>query len=184
MGLAPASIAMPECDDATIESGLIGRFVDEKMKVSGMTKSAIVKVSRSNLELQIVESEVHKTENFEYYLLDDPKVNGKSKMKKAFCEPGNVEFCPPIALAFAFTKSEGITIHRSDDNGGDVTYKTKADMEADFKSGALHPGDLKAASTKIMVAVLDKISLGFKADKDVTKSAKALKAFAKKMAKN
>eukprot|EP01083_Nonionella_stella_P150071 477497_1 len=61
MVLAPASIAMPECDDATIESGLIGRFVDEKMEGSGMTKSAIVKVSRSNLELQIVESEVHRT---------------------------------------------------------------------------------------------------------------------------
>jgi len=35
MGLAPASIAMPECDDATIESGLIRRFVDEKMEGSG-----------------------------------------------------------------------------------------------------------------------------------------------------
>lgn len=52
MGLAPASIAMPECDDATIESGLIRRFVDEKMEGSGMTKSAIVEVVRSNLELQ------------------------------------------------------------------------------------------------------------------------------------
>ena len=93
MGLAPASIAMPECDDATIESGLIGRFVDEKMEGGGMTKSEchrIVQVVRSNLESQIVESEVHKTEKFEYYsyLLDDPKANGKSKMKKAFCEPG------------------------------------------------------------------------------------------------
>eukprot|EP01083_Nonionella_stella_P235507 828066_1 len=84
MGLAPASIAMPECDDATIESGLIRRFVDEKMEGSGMTKSAIVEVVRSNLELQIVESEVHKTENFEYYLLDDPKANGKSKMHSMF----------------------------------------------------------------------------------------------------
>ena len=49
-----------------------------------MTKSAIVEVVRSNLELQIVESEVHKTENFEYYLLDDPKANGKSKMHSMF----------------------------------------------------------------------------------------------------
>ena len=42
------------------------------------------------------ESTAHKSESDEYYLLDDPKVHGKSKMKKAFCEPGNVDFCPPI----------------------------------------------------------------------------------------
>ena len=93
--LAPVSITMPEYDDATIEAGLIGRFVTEKMEGSSMTKSAIVKVPWSRLESQIVKSEVHKTENFEYYLSNDPKVNGKSNMRKAFCEPGNANFVLP-----------------------------------------------------------------------------------------
>ena len=60
----------------------------------------------------------------EYYLLDDLKVHGKSKMKKAFCEPGNVGFCPPIevfAYFGGFENGKSITISRSPNNGGDVT---------------------------------------------------------------
>jgi hypothetical protein len=57
--------------------------------------------------------------------LDDPKVHGKSKMKKAFCEPGNVDFCLPIEVFAHFGGLENgktITISQSPDNGGDVTY--------------------------------------------------------------
>ena len=104
------------------------------------------------------------------------------KMKKAFCEPGNIEYCPPIVLAIAFGPPE-IEIKRSPENGGDVIYTKQAEMEADFKSGALHPGDLKATATAIMVGVLDKLAAAIKGDKDATKASKALKAFQKKMSK-
>ena len=110
-------------------------------------------------------------------------------MKKAFCEPGNVGLCPPIAVACALTfgfngGGDGeITVKRSEDNGGDVTYKNRADIESDFANGALHPGDLKAASTLIMVSTLDKLSSGIKSDGDVTNASKALKAYQKKAAK-
>lgn len=117
------------------------------------------------------------------------QVHGKSKMKKAFCEPENVEFCPPIAvvsaLSFGFdgkTKGE-IVIKRSEENGGDVSYSSRADIERDFASGALHPGDLKASSTAVMVATLDKLSSGIKNDGEATKASKALKAYQKKAAK-
>ena len=71
------------------------------------------------------ESTAHKSESDEYYLLDDPKVHGKSKMKKAFCEPGNVDFCPPIEVFAHFGGLENgktITISRSPDNIGDVIH--------------------------------------------------------------
>lgn len=181
MGLEPASIGTLDSDEnAKIESGLIKSFFTEKLE--SLTMPSILAESCPLLELQKVENESHKTDNFEYYLLDDPKVHGKSKMKKAFCEPGNIEFCPPIALAVAFGPSD-ITIKRSPDNGGDITYKSKEEIEADFKSGTLHPGDLKAASTATMVQVLDKISSALKSDSDATKASKALKAFQKKMSK-
>ena len=180
MGLEPASIGTLDSEDAKIESELIKNFFAEKLE--SLTMPSILAKSCPSLELQKVENESHKTENFEYYLLDDPKVHGKSKMKKAFCEPGNIEFCPPIALAVAFGPSE-ITIKRSPDNGGDITYNSKEEIEADFKSGALHPGDLKAASTVTMVQVLEKITSAMKSDSDATKASKALKAFQKKMSK-
>jgi len=110
-------------------------------------------------------------------------------MKKAFCEPGNVHFCPPIALASVFTfdlgfvGSDSVTVKRSEENGGDVEYKTKEEIAKAFSDDSLHPGDLKAASSAIMVEVLEKLTSGIKADDEATKAAKALKALAKKLAK-
>ena len=132
------------------------------------------------------ESTAHKTESDEYYILDDPKVHGKSKMKKAFCEPGNVGFCPPIEVFAYFGGLENgktVTISRSPDNGGDVTYTAKAELLRDFASGSLHPGDLKAAVSNMMVDVLTKLSTVIKDDDAASKGVKALKAFEKKMAK-
>lgn len=112
-------------------------------------------------------------------------------MKKAFCEPKNIGFCPPIAVATAlkFGLAEGSTgellITRSPDNGGDITFTSRSDLEAAFAQGeeVLHPGDLKTAVIPIMVATLDKLSTAIKADGDATKASKALKALAKKLAK-
>lgn len=116
-------------------------------------------------------------------------MHGKSKMKKAFCEPGNTSFCPPITLVstFCFGLAENSTgefvIKRSEENGGDVTYRNRADLEREFGSGALHPGDLKGSATIVLVALLEKLAAGTKNDGDAAKAAKTLKAFAKKMAK-
>lgn len=109
-------------------------------------------------------------------------------MKKAFCEPKNIAFCPPIALAstftFGFSESSGeVIVKRSPDNGGDLLFKNMSDMEASFADESLHPGDLKATTSQIMVGILEKISGGIKADPEATKASKALKAMAKKLAK-
>ena len=177
----------------SVEAHLIQHFYATKLShpalVSILPVPQITHVTEGpKLALQLPrESVAHKTESDEYFLVDDPKVNGKSKMKKAFCEPGNVEFCPPIELLAYFGgldgDGEGVTISRSPENGGDVTYTTKSAVRKDYESGALHPGDLKGATSTIMVQVLTKMSNEIKADKDAAKAVKALKAFEKKMAK-
>jgi len=183
IGVNPTSIAFAANDaGATVSKELIARYYAEKL--SGMTVPTLISKSGPVVRLQPErESDAYKTDNDEYFLLDDPKVNGKSKMKKAFCEPGNTAFCPPIALSLFFSGGE-IVIKRSEENGGDVTYKTLEEIERDFTSGALHPGDLKAFAATTMVATLDKLSTAIKADADTTKASKALKQFQKKMAKS
>lgn len=235
MGLSPSNVALPDTVDSAVERPLIVKFYEEQLP--GLEAPTVSLVSGPVLRLQPErESEAFKTENDEYFLLDDPKVSlfvccvvvafqsgvcgiqcvrvsrltslhvsnitrlivhplsswkvhGKSKMKKAFCEPGNVDFCPPIAvvsaLSFGFDgKTDGqVIVKRSEENGGDVTYTSRADIERDFTSGALHPGDLKASSTVVMVSTLDKLSSGIKQDGDAQKASKALKAYQKKAAK-
>ena len=110
-------------------------------------------------------------------------------MKKAFCEPKNIDFCPPISVASAFAfgleaDSTGeMVITRSPENGGDAVFKSRSELEAAFADESLHPGDLKAFASATMVATLDKLSKAIKADGDSTKAGKTLKAMAKKLAK-
>jgi len=178
LAMSPASIAFSSSVDDVHDSCLIETY----LKSIDFDVPSLSAKNAPTLLLHIRESEAHRTPNDEYYVTDDPKVNGKSKMKKAFCEPGNISFCPPITLASTFSLSQGdtIVVSRSEENGGNVTFASIDEINAAYSSGSLHPGDLKAASALIMVQVLDKLSAGLKG---VTKSVKALKAMEKKMAK-
>ena len=108
-------------------------------------------------------------------------------MKKAFCEPGNVSFCPPIDLAsglcFDLASQSSFTVKRSDANGGDISFQNKDELTKSFADGSLHPGDLKAAASTLLVDLLDKLTSAVKADPDALKSSKGLKALQKKLAK-
>jgi tyrosyl-tRNA synthetase len=184
VSMAPASVSFVADDPfAATESRLIQAYFHE----GGIPLAAPAAIAcpRVVVALQDVEA-IHATENTEYYVLDDAKQHGKAKMKKAFCEPGNLAFCPPIALASFFALQHGpgvVAITRTPENGGDVTYQTTAAIAADFASGALHPGDLKEFAGKTMSDVLQRIADATK-DKDIANSKKALQAFAKKQSKS
>lgn len=192
-GVEPKTVALLEggnnlhADGAAIGSTMITEFFKEKLV--SLVQPKVTTGAGPDMLLQRRELEAHKTDNDEYYLLDDPKVNGKSKMKKAFCEPKNIGYCPPInvASAFAFgleTDSVGeMIISRTPENGGDAVFKNRSELEAAFADESLHPGDLKAFASSTMVATLEKLSAAIKADGDSTKAGKTLKAMAKKLAK-
>ena len=116
--------------------------------------------------------------------------HGKSKLNKSFAEEKNVTFCPPLELARVFCFGGGgvfapapgsLTVTRSDDHGGTVTYDSFEKLRADYQSGALHPGDLKkGAMVAVMVGLLEKLSAAIKGDKAVKQAAACLKAQSKK----
>jgi len=192
-GVEPISVALLDngnnlhSDAASIESKMITEFFKEKLGI--LIQPKVSSGTGPNILLQKRELEAHKTDNDEYYLLDDPKVNGKSKMKKAFCEPKNINFCPPISIAstFAFDletdSASEMTISRTLENGGDLVFKTRSDLESAFAGDSLHPGDLKAFAASLMVDTLDKLSKAIKSNSEATKASKTLKATQKKLAK-
>ena len=186
-GVAPATVAMNSSSssgDAALEAELITDFFTAKLP--GVTVPSFSTVAAPSLRLlPEPATEAEKTPNDEYFLLDDPKVHGKSKLKKAFCEPGNVTFCPPIDLAdvFVLRRGDALTCQRKPENGGDKTYATADELRADYASQALHPGDLKAAVTPVVVGVLDQLAQALKADKDIQQAVKTFKNYQKKAAK-
>eukprot|EP00978_Attheya_sp_CCMP212_P027541 scaffold92271_cov47-Attheya_sp.AAC.1 len=73
MGLEPSSISFLGRDrGGLLESKLVERFFDETL--SSMTKPKTIQIDSPSLSLQKEkESAAHKTENDEFFLLDDPK---------------------------------------------------------------------------------------------------------------
>ncbi|CAF5146498.1 unnamed protein product, partial [Rotaria sp. Silwood1] len=79
-------------------------------------------------------------------LLDTPE-QIKKKLKKAFCEPGNIEnngvlaFCKSVI--FPLLKDESLVLPRSAEYGGPMTFSNYAQLEEGFLKQEVHPGDLK-----------------------------------------
>lgn len=98
-------------------------------------------------------------------LLDSP-ADVKKKLKKAFCEPGNVEnngilsFVKHVLFPL-FKKEEHFVIPRNADHGGDLVYETYESVEKDFASEVLHPGDLKAGVEVYINKLLEPIRKTF-----------------------
>jgi len=180
MALNTATIGFLNGPDGRSEMNLINRYFEHKIPMLLAPKVSLIE--ETSLQLQERTLDVHKTDNDEYFLLDDAKVHGKSKMKKAFCEPGNTSFCPPLVFLTAFGPSE-VSIERSTENGGNVTYHSHTQMEEDFQNGHLHPGDLKTVASSIMFSTLESLTKALKDDTEVMQALKALKAYAKKKSK-
>ncbi|KAJ3033832.1 hypothetical protein HDV00_005797 [Rhizophlyctis rosea] len=113
-------------------------------------------------------------------LLDDAKTV-TNKLKKAFCEEGNIEDNPILA----FLKAVIFPVHSlSNDNyefivkrpqkyGGNIVFKSYAELEEAFKEKKLHPGDLKAGAADALNGLLEPIRQTFKASPELQKLTKA-----------
>merc|ERR1739848_258807 len=94
-------------------------------------------------------------------LLDSPG-DIKKKLKKAFCEPGNItdngvlSFCKYVVFPVAL-KGEKFTINRPEQHGGDVSFDDFDSLEQSFAKEDIHPGDLKGAVEKYLNRLLEPV---------------------------
>lgn len=98
-------------------------------------------------------------------LLDSP-ANVKKKLKRAFCEPGNIENNGILSFAKhvlfpLFKPEENFIVSRKPENGGDVKFKKFEDLENAFAKEEVHPADLKAATEIYINKLLEPIRKKF-----------------------
>ncbi|KPI83936.1 tyrosyl-tRNA synthetase putative (TyrS) [Leptomonas seymouri] len=83
--------------------------------------------------------------------LDDNDMDIRRKVKKAYSAP-NESANPVIAVAQHLLTHLGcLSIERGEANGGNLTYEKPDALAADCGSGALHPADLKASVSKVLL---------------------------------
>jgi len=84
--------------------------------------------------------------------MEDTAKDVERKIKKGYCPEKIVENNPIIDYAryiiLPAFDNEFPVIIKTDTGSEEKVYKSYEELETDFKSGALHPGDLKPAVTK------------------------------------
>ncbi|XP_069478556.1 tyrosine--tRNA ligase, cytoplasmic [Ambystoma mexicanum] len=89
----------------------------------------------------------------------DGKDDVKKKLKKAFCEPGNVENNGVLSFIkhVLFPLKAEFVVLRDEKWGGNKTYTDYAELEKDFAEQVVHPGDLKSSIEVALNKLLDPI---------------------------
>ena len=74
-------------------------------------------------------------------------------IEDAYCPQGEVEDNPIVQICklFIFGADRDLEVNRKEEHGGDLHYKKFEEMADDFKSGELHPLDLKEAVAEEVV---------------------------------
>lgn len=89
----------------------------------------------------------------------------QSKISKAWCEAANTDQNPLLEISrnIIFHEFDSMDIERPDKFGGDISYGSYEELEADFGQKKLHPGDLKGAVSRYLVKIVapirDSVSL-------------------------
>uniref|UniRef100_A0A8C7GWS4 Tyrosine--tRNA ligase n=1 Tax=Oncorhynchus kisutch TaxID=8019 RepID=A0A8C7GWS4_ONCKI len=93
----------------------------------------------------------------------DRKEDVKKKLKKAFCEPGNIENNGVLSFVkhVLFPLVGEFSIKRDPKFGGDKTYTDFEEVEKEFGEELIHPGDLKAGVELALNKLLDPIRKKF-----------------------
>jgi len=89
----------------------------------------------------------------------------RRKIRKAFCPP-DVEFNPVLDWleSLIFNNDLVLEVNRTAENGGNVSYHTFEDVKNAYASGALHPGDLKNATSEALIKLLAPVREAFEND--------------------
>ena len=92
-----------------------------------------------------------------YISVRDPPDVVEKKIRKAYCPAGVVEDNPVVDIAkyHIFPRFGVLRVERDEKFGGDVEYQSFEAMVEDFKSGSLHPLDLKMAVAKYLNKLLE-----------------------------
>jgi len=92
-------------------------------------------------------------------LNDSPEVVVE-KIEAAYCpagereENGVLEYLEYLVFPILDERGEEFVVERPEEYGGNLTYGTYDDLEADFLSGELHPADLKPAAGEAISEVI------------------------------
>ncbi len=150
---------------------MLARDVAEKLKwkkvvaihtplIPSLVGTGRMDVSRLSRDEYYVEIKMSKSRPESAIFITDTNEEIRSKIRKAYCPPRQVEGNPVLAIAkyIIFRESEvEFRIDRPNKYGGPITYWRYEDLERDYVEGKLHPLDLKNAVSNYLIRIVEPI---------------------------
>jgi tyrosyl-tRNA synthetase len=104
----------------------------------------------------VIATKMSKSKPENTILLHDSPELIEEKLRRAYCPPKIAEGNPVIEYyrLLAFPTNKTITLHRNQKYGGDLNFSTYKELEEAYKTGEIHPQDLKANMARILAEIL------------------------------
>ena len=104
----------------------------------------------------VIAAKMSKSKPENTILLHDSPEQIEEKLRKAYCPPKIVEGNPVIEYyrLLAFPTNKMVTLDRDQKYGGDMKFSTYKELEEEYKTGKIHPQDLKANMARILADIL------------------------------
>ncbi|CAI0433546.1 unnamed protein product [Linum tenue] len=169
--LTAAQILYPcmQCADIFFLKADICQLGTDQRKVNMLAREYCDDIKRKNKPiilshhmlpgLQEGQEKMSKSDPSSAIYMEDSEGEVNVKIKKAFCPPKVVENNPCLEYIkyIVLPWFNEFKVERAPQNGGDKTFTTIEDLEADYASGALHPGDLKPSLSKALNKILQPV---------------------------
>ena len=130
----------------------------------GLRKPPMWPVPEDRMRDAYAEMKMSKSDPQSAVFVHDSPDDIRAKVRRAFCPPGTADFNPVLdwidKLGFGVMGGP-FTVHRSAENGGDVSYRAYGEVRDAYVSGALHPMDAKAALADHLVELLAPVRAHF-----------------------
>ena len=185
-GGAATSVAHPPEQAALHALALEYLSTDEAVAEAKLQPPVLVPVAQASLNLKALDAPADVAVGDSELLLLETQPDVVKKIKKAFCEPGNVAHCPPIALAteVVLAYGDGAAPRQlvvPSKGAEPQSFGSGAQLQAAFAAGTLHPGDLKPAVRDAVEAVLQRVRAHVLADKELAAAEKEMQKVHKRM---
>ncbi|MCX8177193.1 MAG: tyrosine--tRNA ligase [Candidatus Bathyarchaeota archaeon] len=117
---------------------------------------------------QVIASKMSKSKPWTAIFIHDTGEQIKAKLRRAWCPEKQTEMNPVLEIAqhIIFHECSCFTVERPSKYGGPVTFESYMELEKAYRSGQIHPLDLKDAVAMELDKILHPIRDYFEKDKE------------------
>ena len=107
--------------------------------------------------------------NSTIFIHDSPDVI-RTKIKKAWCEEGNIENNPLLEISkqILFHDCDEVRVERPEKFGGNVSFSEYAELESAFAKKELHPTDLKQTVCDLLIPIVTQLGGKLSLEHDIS----------------